>query len=40
LGNPFWISHAVAYFAWQDLPGSECKLLMDLSFMIFAYLMW
>lgn len=40
MGNPFWVSHAVDYFVWQDLPGSEWELLMELSFMGFVYLMW
>lgn len=40
LGNPIWVSCAVDYFAWQNLPGSEWELLMGLSFMVFEYLMW
>lgn len=40
MGNPFWVSHAVDYFAWQDLPEREWELLMELSFMFFVYLMW
>lgn len=40
VGNPFWVSHAVDYFAWQDLPGREWELLMELSFMGFVCLMW
>lgn len=39
-GNLFWVSHTVDYFAWQDLPGSEWELLMELSFMVFVCLMW
>lgn len=39
LGNPVWVSYAVDYLAWQNLPGSEIELLMGLSFMVFEYLM-